>query len=340
MVKWQGVSGYVQLRKRDLFLLAAIAVILLLPVIMRRLPVEMTVFPEAWNIHLREPIDDFQRWALANQRTHPLFVLFFDPVSDAIDFGIRRLEAFLLWLPWPVIIVATFLLGQRARGLQVALLAAGGLLFMGLIGLWDESMQTLALMGVAVIISLLIGIPLGILASRYDKFEAALRPFLDEMQTMPAFVYLIPVLLFFGIARVPAVVATVIYALPPAIRLTNLGIRRVSPTTVEAARAFGSTPGQILTKVQRLYARPNLDQGPNPTGHSDDHDRREPDDHDGTRDCGHRGAHRRRGSGARGSGCAAAIEGRRGIGSGPGDRADGHYPGPHQSWLQQAGYDP
>ena len=265
MVKWQSVSGYVQLRKRDLFLLAAIAVILLLPVIMRRLPVEMTVFPETWNIHLREPIDDFQRWALANQRTHPLFILFFDPVSDAIDFGIRRLEAFLLWLPWPVIIVATFLLGQRARGLQVALLAAGGLLFMGLIGLWDESMQTLALMGVAVIISLLIGIPLGILASRYDKFEAALRPFLDAMQTMPAFVYLIPVLLFFGIARVPAVVATVIYALPPAIRLTNLGIRRVSPTTVEAARAFGSTPGQILTKVQIPLAIPTIMTGVNQT---------------------------------------------------------------------------
>ena len=239
MVKWQAVSGYVQVRKRDLFLLAAIAVILLLPVIIHRLPVELTVFPEAWNIHLREPIDDFQRWTLANQRTHPMFILFFDPVSDAIDFGIRRLEAFLLWLPWPVIIVATFLLGQRARGLQVALLAAGGLLFMGLIGLWDESMQTLALMGVAVIISLLIGIPLGILASRYDKFEAALRPFLDAMQTMPAFVYLIPVLLFFGIARVPAVVATVIYALPPAIRLTK---RRLGCITLKSHASSNGLP--------------------------------------------------------------------------------------------------
>jgi glycine betaine/proline transport system permease protein len=246
-------------------LLITVAVILLLPVIVRRVPMELNIFPEAWNIHLREPIDGFQRWALANQTTHPLFTFFFDPISDAIDFGIRRLESFLLWLPWPVIIAATFLLGQRAGGLKVALLAAGGLLFMGLIGLWDESMQTLALMGVAVFIALLIGIPLGILASRYDKFEAILRPFLDAMQTMPAFVYLIPVLLFFGIARVPAVVATVIYALPPAIRLTNLGIRRVSQTAVEAAHSFGSTPGQILTKVQIPLAIPTIMTGVNQT---------------------------------------------------------------------------
>jgi glycine betaine/proline transport system permease protein len=158
-----------------------------------------------------------------------------------------------------------FLLGQNAAGLRVALLAAFGFLIMGLFGLWAESMQTLALMGVSVMISLAIGIPLGILAARYDKVDAALRPFLDAMQTMPAFVYLIPVLLFFGIARVPSVVATVIYALPPAIRLTNLGIRGVSPAALEAARSFGSTPSQTLFKVQIPLAMPTIMTGVNQT---------------------------------------------------------------------------
>jgi len=265
MVSWQSVSGYVQVRKRDFIYLAILVIILLLPLIIQQLPLEVGTFPEAWNIHLRVPIDNFQDWTIRNQRSHPLFVLFFDPISDSIDFGIRRLEAFLLWLPWPVIIIATFLLGQAAGGLRVSLLSTIGLLFMGVIGLWDESMQTLALMGVSVIIALAIGVPLGIAASRYDKFETALRPLLDAMQTMPAFVYLIPVLLFFGIARVPSVIATVIYALPPAIRLTNLGIRQVSPATVEAARSFGSTRWQILTKVQIPLAMPTIMTGINQT---------------------------------------------------------------------------
>ncbi|MCB0223303.1 MAG: ABC transporter permease subunit, partial [Anaerolineae bacterium] len=136
---------------------------------------------------------------------------------------------------------------------------------MGFMGLWDEGMLTLALMAVSVVIALLIGIPLGILAARSDRFEAALRPLLDVMQTLPAFVYLIPVLLFFGIARVPSVIATVIYALPPAIRLTNLGIRQVTPSAVEAARAFGSTPRQTLFKVQIPLAMPTIIAGVNQT---------------------------------------------------------------------------
>ena len=126
-------------------------------------------------------------------------------------------------------------------------------------------MQTLALMAVSVLISLLIGIPLGIVAARYEKVERGLRPFLDAMQTMPAFVYLLPVVLFFGIARVPSVIATVIYALPPAIRLTTLGIREVPVEIVEAARAFGSTPRQILLKVQLPLALPTIMAGVNQT---------------------------------------------------------------------------
>jgi len=265
MVSWQTLREQAQIHKRDVFIFVAIVAILLLAGLIRDLPPQMAEFPEALNLHLRQPIDDFEDWVVANRGSHPLFTLFFDPISDSIDFGIRRLEEFLLWLPWPVIIIGTFLLGQRAGGLRVGLLVAAGLLFMGLFGLWDQSMQTLALMGIAVFIALIIGIPLGILTARYDKLEAGLRPILDGMQTMPAFVYLIPVLLFFGIARVPSVVATVIYALPPAIRLTNLGIRRVSPTAVEAAHSFGSTPWQTLFKVQLPLAMPTIMTGVNQT---------------------------------------------------------------------------
>jgi glycine betaine/proline transport system permease protein len=260
-----GLSDFIQNRRRIFLYLLVLAIIFLLPLAFRRLPVDVSEFPQDWYLNLRQPIDEFQRWVIGHRATNFVFVWFFEPVSDAIDFGIREVEDFLLWLPWSVVILFAYLLGYRAGGVRIGLLAAGGLMFMGMVGLWDQSMQTLALMGVSVFISLAIGIPLGIWASRNDKLEAGLRPLLDAMQTMPAFVYLIPVLLFFGIARVPAVIATVIYALPPSIRLTNLGIREVSPSAVEAATAFGSTPRQILFKVQLPLAMPTIMTGVNQT---------------------------------------------------------------------------
>jgi glycine betaine/proline transport system permease protein len=226
---------------------------------------QVGAFPETWNIGLREPLDEFKRWMVANRRTHPMFLYFFEPLSAAIDWGLRRVENFLLWLPWPVIVAAIFLIAHKAGGLRLALVVSGCTLLMGLLGFWDRSMQTLALMVVSVLISLLIGIPLGIWSAQNDRVERGLRPLLDAMQTMPAFVYLIPVLLFFGIARVPSVVATVIYALPPAIRLTNLGIRQVSGEMIEAARAFGSTDRQILLKVRLPQATPAIMTGVNQT---------------------------------------------------------------------------
>ncbi len=229
------------------------------------LPAEFNDFPEAWNLHLREPVDAFQDWVIGNRAAHPVFVFFFEPLSDAIDFGLRRMEGFLLALPWPVVVAVFGLIGYRLAGWRVCAWAVAGLMFMGLVGLWAESMQTLALMSVSVLISLSIGIPLGILASRNNTLDATLRPFLDAMQTMPAFVYLIPVLLFFGIARVPSVVATVIYALPPVIRLTSLGIRQVQPEMVEAATSFGSTSRQTLFKVQVPLAMPSIMTGVNQT---------------------------------------------------------------------------
>lgn len=241
------------------------AVLLVVVLAMLQSDVATSTFPEHWNLGLREPIDAFQSWVIGNRASNPIFRFGLDPFSDVVDFGLRRLEDLLLALPWPVVIAAFGLLGYGLAGWRVAVVATVGLLFMGLVGLWTESMQTLALMAVSVFIALLIGIPLGILSARSSTANAILRPILDGMQTMPAFVYLIPVLLFFGVARVPSVVATVIYALPPAIRLTNLGLRQVSPQAIEAARSFGSNARQMLFKVQLPMALPSVMAGVNQT---------------------------------------------------------------------------
>ncbi|MCL4869192.1 MAG: ABC transporter permease subunit [Anaerolineae bacterium] len=222
-------------------------------------------FPAEWNLGLRQPMDDFKVWAIGNRNSHPIFLYFFTPLSRLIDSSLRQVEAFLLWLPWPVLAAAIFLTAYRVANGGTALVTTGCLLLMGFTGYWRQSMQTLALMLIAVLIALLIGIPLGILSSRSDRLEKGLRPLLDAMQTMPAFVYLIPVLLLFGVARVPSVIATVIYALPPAIRLTNLGLRQVSAEALEAAQAFGSTPRQMLFKVQLPMALPTIMAGVNQT---------------------------------------------------------------------------
>ena len=246
--------------------LAVIGVFLLaLLLALRWSPWQTTTFPEAWNLGLRAPLDGFRSWVIGHQSTHWLFVYFFDPLSAGIDWGIRGVENIFLWLPWPLTILLFMLLGYKLGGTKLAILAAVCLLVMGLLGLWVESMQTLALMVISVLISLIVGVPLGILSARNTRLEASLRPVLDAMQTMPAFVYLIPVLLFFGIGRVPAVIATVIYALPPAIRLTAAGIRQVPAETVEAATSFGSTERQKLTKVQLPLALPSILAGVNQT---------------------------------------------------------------------------
>ncbi len=224
------------------------------------------VFPEEWNLGLREPLDMFKKWVIvANRDGHWMFALFFQPLKGSIDFFMRRIEDFMYWLPWTVIIAFVFFLANKIGDLKLALLTAFSLLMMGLLGLWDESMRTLALMVTSVIIALAIGLPLGVWAAHNDRVETMLRPVLDAMQTMPAFVYLIPVVLFFGIARVPSVIATIIYAIPPVVRLTNLGIRRVSEESIEAARSFGSTPRQIMLKVQIPQAMPSIMTGVNQT---------------------------------------------------------------------------
>jgi glycine betaine/proline transport system permease protein len=178
---------------------------------------------------------------------------------------LNNLEDFLLWLPWWVVLIAIILVAWRLAGVRVAIFSGAGMYFIGTLGLWELCMSTLALIATAVLISIVLGVPAGILSARSEHVDNIVRPVLDVMQTMPAFVYLIPALMFFGIGTVPGVIATVIFAIPPAVRLTNLGIRQVPADLVEAAHTFGSTGFQLLAKVQIPLAMPSIMAGINQT---------------------------------------------------------------------------
>jgi glycine betaine/proline transport system permease protein len=189
-----------------------------------------------------------------------------DPLFDFITVVIREPLLFFRkllgqWLPWWVVLTIFTGVAGWLGGRRIAALAAIGMFFVGGMGLWPEAMDTLSIMMVAVIVAVAVGIPTGILAGRSDRFESAIRPVLDVMQTMPSFVYLVPVVLFLGLGMVPGVIATFIYAVPPCIRLTSLGIRQVSPEVVEAGRAFGSSPWQLLIKVQLPLSLPSIMAG-------------------------------------------------------------------------------
>lgn len=171
----------------------------------------------------------------------------------------------MLWFPWPAMITAIGLLAWRLAGWRVSMFSVAALLAIGFVGLWSSAMETLALVTTSVVLAVAIGVPLGVLSARSALADALMRPVLDGMQTMPSFVYLVPAIMFFSLGNVPAVMATIIYAVPPAIRLTSLGIRQVSPETVEAARSFGATPTQLLLKVQMPIAMPTIMAGINQT---------------------------------------------------------------------------
>ena len=222
-------------------------------------------FPAIWDTVLSGPVDRFAAWARANRLIHPLFTNFFQPITSFVNWALTTVEDILLWIPWFVLPILVFLVVARKGKWKVGLVAAAAMTYPGLVGLWDVTIQTLALMSIAVLISVGIGVPLGIWAALKPRVEAALRPILDAMQTVPAPVYFIPMLLFFGIGRVPATIATVIYALPPAVRLTTLGINRVPKPAVEASQMFGSTKPQTLFKVELPMATPTIMTGVNQT---------------------------------------------------------------------------
>ncbi len=179
--------------------------------------------------------------------------------------ALEPLETFLKWLPWPVTIIALAALSWYIVGYKMAIFSVIAMLLMGLFGLWESTMETTALMVVTVTLCVLIAVPLGIWASQSDLLDAILRPLLDGMQTMPSFVYLVPAIAFFSLGDVPAVLATLIYAVPPAVRLTNLGIRQVPEETVEAVESFGATKRQSMIKVKIPLAMPTIMAGVNQT---------------------------------------------------------------------------
>ena len=179
--------------------------------------------------------------------------------------ALEPLETFMMWLPWPVTIIALAALSWHIVSYKMSIFSVVAMLLLGLFGLWDSTMETAALMVVTVTLCVLIAVPLGIWASQSDLLDAILRPLLDGMQTMPSFVYLVPAIAFFSLGNVPAVLATLIYAVPPAVRLTNLGIRQVPEETVEAVESFGATNWQSMIKVKIPLAMPTIMAGVNQT---------------------------------------------------------------------------
>lgn len=242
-------------RSRTTLVAAVIAVMVICHLAMSR----TLTWPNALVWHsLTNYLDNMQNW-LSNEgdKAHPnaIYQVIHD-ISSALDALVRWLYHLLSqWLTWPGTTILGGLLALRFGGRRAAAIMVAAFVAFGALGLWDESMQTLALMLVAVALSLLVGVPLGIQAARSDRFERLITPVLDAMQIIPAFAYLMPVVIFFSVGPAAAVITTMIYSVPPAVRITALGIRGVPANSVEAASALGATERQLLWKVQLPLAR-------------------------------------------------------------------------------------
>ena len=219
------------------------------------------MFPELIDPRaLRLPIDQFVGDLVANYSSTLRAMT--QPLLDMLVF----MESILRSSPWWAVVLVVVVLGWAASRRVLFSVAMGAMLFViGLIGLWGAAMQTLALMIVAVFLSVLIGIPLGLLMASFNWLRRIMMPVLDVMQTMPSFVYLIPVVMLFNLGKIAALIATIIYAIAPVIRLTDLGIRLVDSEVLEASRSFGSNRWQQLYGVQLPLAMPNIMAGINQT---------------------------------------------------------------------------
>ncbi|TMR96510.1 ABC transporter permease [Nonomuraea basaltis] len=234
-----------RLGRADLVAAGALAVtgLALIPVLPR-------VWPESWTINLVAEVNDVVRWAETSW--YPVTTFIKDVTSHAL---LNPLESLLTSAPWWLIALAVLAVAWRVSGMRPALIALGCLLAIALLGTWEHAMQTMTTVAVAVLVTLLIGLLLGVAAARSPRYSAVQRPLLDAAQTMPAFVYLLPALALFESTRFTAIFASIIYAVPPVVRLVEDGIRGVPVEVVEAATAAGSTPGQLLWKVQLPMAR-------------------------------------------------------------------------------------
>lgn len=210
-------------------------------------------------IPLDEWVQEFVNWLVFNHRD------IFQAIKAPIELCLKGFEWFFTFLHPAVIIVLFAFLAWKFVGKRLTVFTVLTLLLIGYLGLWEDTMITLAMVISSVFFCAIAGIPLGIMSGRSDRFELFLRPALDAMQTIPPFVYLVPVVMLFSIGTVSGILATIVFALPPIVRLTSLGIRQVHPELIEAALAFGATPWQVLRKVQFPLALPSIMAGLNQT---------------------------------------------------------------------------
>ncbi|MBB5637198.1 glycine betaine/proline transport system permease protein [Pedobacter cryoconitis] len=210
-------------------------------------------------IHIGPYIEEFINWLTSN------FGALFNIIKIIVISVVDSVEWVLMFPPFYVIILLVAFLAWKRTGLGVTIFTILGLTLIWAMGYWGQTMATLALILSAAFIALLMGVPMGIWAAKNPLAGKIMRPVLDLMQTMPAFVYLIPAVLFFGLGKVPGAFATIIFAMPPAVRLTTLGISQVPKEIVEATRSFGATPGQLLFKVELPLALPTILAGVNQT---------------------------------------------------------------------------
>lgn len=196
-------------------------------------------------------------WVVQNFRP------FFQTVRAPIDGTLTWVESLLTSVPTLAMVALMGLLAWQFAGRAIALGTVASLMVVALLGIWSEAMVTLSLVLTSLAFCIVIGLPLGIVLAASDRAQRWMRPFLDAMQTTPAFVYLVPVVMLFGIGNVPGVIVTIVFALPPLVRLTNLGLRQVRPDLIEAARAYGASPWQMLVKVQLPLAMPSIMAGIN-----------------------------------------------------------------------------
>lgn len=212
---------------------------------------------DAIRIPLGQWVSDLIDWVIDT------FGGFFDVIATIFGGLYTGVAWLFLTPPFWVIIIAITAIAWLAKGYKLAIGTVIGLLLIGAVGQWTHAMQTIALTLVAVVIAVVVAIPVGIWAARSQTVSAIVRPILDFLQTMPAFVYLIPAIFLFGVGVVPGIVATILFAIAPGVRLTELGIRGVDKEVVEAGNAFGATPGRILRQIQLPLARPSIMAGVN-----------------------------------------------------------------------------
>ncbi len=219
----------------------------------------MFIFPESIRFEIKDIIDAIFEWVLVT------FNDFFDVVADTIRMLFNLVELGLNYFPWWLMVIGVAYAGYKLYNYKMGILLSSMLVTIGLFGLWQEMIYTLAIIIISVFVSVIVGIPFGILMAKSKVVENIIKPILDAMQTMPSFVYLIPAIMLFSFGKVPAVFATTIYAIPPLIRLTFLGISSVDEEVVEAGKSFGSTPLQMLFKIELPQSLSTIMTGVNQT---------------------------------------------------------------------------